>query len=322
MQNRKGKYEKVLLCIAGLAALGTAGYLIWSSKTFDEQLVLLPVRSNNNPGQPPTAAVNESLNRLVQKITWVSPVINNKAVPLNKSILLIRKDGQLYDLQVPEPMLRPPMPNEFLVKYDLPNIDSPNVGDLDPDGDGFSTLEEFKKGTNPRDASSHPPVTDKLFLKQRIAHDYIIKLNSSSPPYQVQRLTPEPKKSVFVTPGAEPFGFDKGVLRFKAESFESKMVKDDKTGEKDVSELTVLDTSTNKSFKLIRGTETNLAEYEAEFEFLLGRGETRKVKAGETFQIPGMGITYKVLEIEENKAVIAPVKDDSSLGDPLTVPKR
>lgn len=322
MQNRKGKYEKVLLTIAGIAALGTAGFLIWKSQNFNEQLVLMQARANNDPGKPPIEQVNAAMKRLGEKVTWVSPLRSNKAVPLNKSVLLIRKGDQLFDLQVPDPVFRPPMTNEFLVKNELPDLESPNVGDLDPDGDGFSNVEEFTKSTNPKDAASHPPATDKLFLKQRITRDYIIKLNSSSPPYQVQRILPEPKRSVFVSPGTE-FGFDPGVVRFKAESFETKVVKDDKVGEKDVSELTVLDKATNKTFKLVRGVEFNLAEYEAEFEFvLLGKVERRTVKKGETFQIPGIGVTYKVLEIEETKATIAPVNADGTHGAPLTVPKR
>ena len=321
MQNRKGNYEKVLLGIAGVVALGVAGYLIWSSQNFEEKLVVLPARTNNTPTKPPTDQVKAAVQRIQQKVTWVSPVVNNKAVPLNKSVLLIRKDGQLYDLQVAEPMLRPPMTNEFLVKNDLPNIESPNVGDLDPDADGFSNLEEFEKQTNPRDPASSPPPTDKLFLKQRITHDYILQLNSSTPPFQIKRIKPEPARSKFVGLNEE-FGFDKGVERFKALSFTSKTVDDPRTGEKDVSELVVLDKANNKEFTLVRGTETNLAEYEAEFEFRLKTIETRTVKQGETFQIPGIGQTYRVLEIEENQAVIAPLQPDGSTGPSMIVPKR
>lgn len=316
MQNRNGNYEKVLLGIAAVIALGVSGYLVWTSQSFGDRLVRRTGSSKNDPGQPPTAVVNQTIKRLSEKITWVSPVIKGKPVPLNKSVLLVKKGDQLYDLQLEDPQFRPPMTNEYLVKNDLPNILSPNIGDLDADSDGFSNLEEFEKKTNPRDAKSHPPFTDKLVLKRRITFDYIIKLNSSSPPYQVQRISPEPRRSVFVSPGAE-FGFDKGVVRFQAKGFESKKVADPAVGEKDVSELTILDKSTNKEFKLVRGVETNLAEYEAEFEFLLGDRPTRTVKKGDTFQIPGIGSTYRLLEIEETSAVIQPVDG----GDPITVTK-
>ena len=314
MQNRNGNYEKVLLGVAAAIALGVAGYLVWTSQSFSERLVRRTGNSRNDPGQPPTALVDATIKRLTEKTTWVSPVINGKPVPLNKSILLVKKGDQLFDLQLEEPQLRPPMTNSYLVQNDLPNILSPNVGDLDADADGFSNLEEFNAKTSPRDPKSHPPFTDKLVLKRRITYDYIIKLNSSSSPYQVQRLKPDPKKSVFVSPGDE-FGFDKDVIRFKAVGFEAKKTADPTVGEKDVSELTMIDKATNKEFKLVRGSETNLAEYEAEFEFLLGDRPTRTVKKGDTFQIPGIGTTYRLLEIEENSAVIQPVDG----GEAITV---
>ena len=316
MQNRNGKYEKVLLGIAAVIALGVAGYLVWTSQSFGERLVRIGSSSKNDPGQPPTAVVNATIDRLKEAVKWISPIKKGKPVPLNKSVLLVKKGDELFDLQLEQPQFRPPMTNEFLVKNDLPDILSPNVGDLDPDADGFSNLEEFTKKTDPRDPKSHPPFTDKLVLKRRITFDYKLKLNSSSSPFQIRRLTPEPARSVFVIPGAD-FGFDKGVERFKAISFEAKTVTDAKVGEKDVSELTVMDKSTNKEFKLIRNEEINLAEYEAEFEFILGDRPTRTVKKGDTFQIPGIGSTYRLLEIEETSAVIQPVDG----GEPITVNK-
>ena len=316
MQNRNGKYEKVLLGIAAVIALGIAGYLVWTSQSFSDRLVRRSGTSKNDPGQPPTAIVNATIKRLTEKITWVSPIIKGKPVPLNKSVLLVKKGGQLFDLQLPDPVFRPPMTNAFLVENNLPNILSPNVGQLDADSDGFSNLEEFEGKTNPQDPKSHPPFTNKLVLKRRITFDYIIKLNSSSSPYQVQRLTPEPRKSVFVS-ADEEFGFDKGVVRFKVLSFEKKSVADARVGEKDVSELKLMDKSTNQEIKLVKGEELNLAEYEAEFEFLLGERPTRTVKKGDTFQIPGIGTTYRLLEIEESSAVIQPVDG----GDSITVTK-
>jgi hypothetical protein len=45
------------------------------------------------------------------------------------------------------------------------------------------------------------------------------------------------------------------------------------------------------------------------------------VKEGETFQIPGIGITFKVLSIEESQAVIVPVDGDKPSGEQITVKK-
>ena len=322
MQNKNGNYEKGLLVAAALTAVGIVGYLIWDSQSISDRLILRPGSSKDVLNPPPTSGVLAVFQRLTEKVSWVSPVIKGKPVPLNKSIILMQKGDDIYDLQTEDKPLRPPMTNAFLIQNELPNIESPNVGAMDADNDGFSNEEEFaaKPQTNPMDAKSRPPVIQKLFLKQRLTHDYKIKLNSSSPPYQVQRTTPEPKASKFVSPGDE-FGFDKGIIRFKAISFEQKIVKYDKVGEKDVSELKCLDSATKKEFILIRGSETNLAEYEAEFEFRIGSPEIRKVKQGETFQIPGIGITFKVLSIEENQAVIVPVDGEKPAGEQVTIKK-
>lgn len=278
MQKKSGNYEKLVLTISAVICLGAVGYLVWDSQSLAEKLTLRVGISKNLLNPPPTDGVNSIIQRLTEKVSWVSPEINGKPVPLNKSILLLQKGDQLFDLQVPEPMLRPPMTNSFLVSNDLPNIESPNVGSLDPDSDGFTNEEEFNGKTNPKDEKSHPPLTQKLYLKQRITHDYKIKLNSSSPPYQVQRTAPDPRASKFVSPGDE-FGFDKSVIRFKAISFEPKIKVEPTTGlEKDVSELKCLDISTKREFVLIKGEETNLADYEAEFEFRIGTPELRKVR--------------------------------------------
>ena len=322
MQKKNGNYEKTILILAALLALGAVGYMIWDSQSLSDRLAIRQVSAKNEMNPPPTERVKSILQRLMEKVSWVSPVINGIPIPLNKSILLLQKGDQLFNLQVADPALRPPMTNEFLVKNDLPNIESPNVGALDPDNDGFTNEEEFTNKTNPRDEKSHPPVTKKLYLKQRITHDYKIKLNSSSPPYQVQRIAPEPKASKFVSPGDE-FGFDReAATRFKALEFTQKVQRNPTTGlETDVSELKCLDNSTKREFVLVKGKETNLADYEAELEFRIGTPEVRKVREGETFQIPGIGETFKLLSIDENQAVIVPVKGDQPSGEQITVKK-
>lgn len=322
MQKKNGNYEKTLLVLASILAIASVGFMIYDSQSLPDKLVMahVPPRSEMNP--PPTAGLKQIIQRLMEKVTWVSPVIKGKPVPLNKSILLLQKGDQLYDLALPEPVLREPMTNAFLVGNKLDNIESPNVGDLDQDNDGFTNLEEFTGKTDPRDAADHPSPVQKLFLKSRITHDYIIKLNSTSPPFQVQRLKPEPKASKFVSPGDE-WTFDRNApSRFKALEFTKKEIVNPTTQlTTDVSELKCLDLSTKHEFVLVNRQETNLADYEAEFEFRIGTPEVRKVREGDTFQIPGIGKTFKVISIEENQAVIVEVVGPDPKGEPITVKK-
>lgn len=251
---------------------------------------------------------------------WTSPVINKKSVPLNKAVLLVKKDAQIYDLFVEQPQLRPPMTNEFLRIHSLAYL-SPNVGDLDPDRDGFSNLEEFQKGTDPKDPKSHPPVTDRLFLLQRISHDFLVVLKGTGSPLQI-RITTEDKKSKgwFAEGVGKAFG---QADRFVIKKFEKKVVPDPKLGEKDVSELTVEDRLRKNEIVLVKDVEQNIADYEALFEFRLGKATQFQYKKGDTFRIPGAEeTTYKVIDIQEDSAVIAPLDGGSgNLGKEVIIKK-
>lgn len=320
MQKKNGNYEKVLLGVSAFVAVALGGYLFLENQQFAERLTRMPAASKNDAGQPPTEIVKATIRRLVEKVNWVSPVINGKAVPLNKSVRLVLKGDELIDLLIEKVQLRPPMTNAFIVENNLPNYLFSNFGDLDADEDGFSNLEEFTAKTDPKNPGSHPPVTNKLFLAQRISHDYIIRLNSSSEPFQLMKIQPAPDRPIskFVSLNTD-FGFEKGSERFKLVKFESKKIPDPSVGEKDVSEVTIFDKTSEAEFVVARGTDTNLAAYEAELEFMLGRRQTVVVKKGDTFQIPGIGQTFKLLEVEESKAIIQPVEDGSQ---PITLNKR
>jgi hypothetical protein len=216
------------------------------------------------------------------------------------------------------------MTNKFLIgdkKKDppeepLPNIFSPNVGQLDADEDGFFNEEEFNAKTNPRDEKSMPPYTTKLVLKQRISNDYILKLASGedSGTFQIKRLKPEPARSAFATVGTE-FGFDRGVNRFVVTSFTKKKINHPTLGEMDAIVIKITDNATKSEIELVQGEEKNLAEYEAQFEFRWKQVDIIPgVKKEKVFQLPRVGLSYYVREIEENKAVISPV--DATSGKP------
>ena len=323
MQNRQGNYEKTILIISSLIAIGVAVFLILESQGFEESLILQQGTSKNDFNAPDKLKVDEATETMKKKYTWLSPVRNAKAVPLNKSVLLVMKDAKLFDLLLPEPKLREPMTNIFLTgdlsksppEEPLPNIFSPNVGDLDADSDGFSNLEEFNAKTDPRDASSMPPYTDKLFLTRRISHDYILQLKpgSDGSTFQITRLVPT-KGSVF-KPVNEEFGFDKGTIRFKILSFRKAMI-ETKFGPKEAFILKMYDLSTKKEFELEEGKEVNLADYEAEFEFRWKRRQIISgIKEGGVFQLPGLGKSYYIRKLEENKAIISPL---DSKGEPAS----
>lgn len=67
------------------------------------------------------------------------------------------------------------MPDGFEVMWGLdPNVDD-GAGDLD--GDGFTNLEEYQAGTNPRSARSYPGATDITLLNPNDRHESVLLAN-------------------------------------------------------------------------------------------------------------------------------------------------
>jgi hypothetical protein len=323
MQKSESKNERIALIVLALLAVGWSVWLILQAGGFAETLVVPKAspKQEFGPIEKETEVAEAAIARLRSPIKpWTMPVKVNKAVPLNKAVLLVKKDAQIYDLFVEQPQFRPPMTNEFVRKLGPAAYLSPNVAELDPDKDGFGNLEEFQKGTDPLDPKSHPPATDRLFLLQRISHDFLITLKSTGSPLQI-KITTEDKKSKGWFAEGEGKAFGVGD-RFVIKKFEKKVIPDPKLGEKDVSELTVEDRLRKNEFVLVKDVETNLADFEAMFEFRLGRISQFQKKVNETFRLPGFDdITYKLIDIKEDSAVVSPIDAGGKSGQDIIIKK-
>jgi hypothetical protein len=336
MQKKQSNYERVILALMALLALAASGWFIFQSMGFASTLETKSFTKKNERELPPIEKVDVSIKNIVTAPKmWTSPERANKLVPLNKSVLLVLKEEQIYDLALPEPKLREPMTNEYLVKHELQYL-LPTVSSLDPDNDGFTNLEEFEAKTNPRDPKSMPPVTDKLFLVDRIANDYKIMLRSSSAPYQIATPNEEKRRNWFVDPESKDtlgnpdaktrsFGGSTGE-RFLTVKFEKKSVPDPRLGELDASELTIRELVTGKEIVLVMKKEMNLAIYEAKMEFRLRTpaAPLPPVKEGDQFRIPGFeATTYKVLKINEDSVNIAPIGANGAVDEskPILIKK-
>ncbi len=326
MPKQEEKYDKVLLGLASVAALGVCGYLFVLKGDFPNQFTSKTPTPGKDFGVIPSEKVQMAQQRLLEAFNWEAPVKANKAVPLNKSVLIILKDGELHDMFLEDKPLRPPMTNKYLREHDLEYL-APNVGDLDPDNDGFSNLEEFTLNTNPKDGNptdpkAVPPLKHKIYFVARTQDDYKIALQNNTMPLSVRRSFPAPARGIFINSLPQDFSFEPGVDRFQAKSFTPKKVPDPRLGEKDVSELVILDRASNSEVTLVYREEMNLATYKAKLEFRLKTVQSREVKEGDSFTFEGVPTIFKVVKVEEGSAQLAERKADGSFGEPWTVSPR
>jgi hypothetical protein len=323
MANKDQNYDKLLLGLAAVAAIGACGAIFYLKQDFGSQFTSTSAPKRGNEfGLIPSELPQIAQKRLLEAFNWDAPVKQNKAVPLNKSVLIIFKDGELHDMFLEDKPLREPMSNKFLRDNNLDFL-APNVGELDPDDDGFSNLEEYTLKTNPRDAKSLPPLRNKIYFASREQDDYKLALQSSSFPLQVKRVLPLPARAVFIEKLPMDFGFDPGgVARFTAKAFTAKKVPDPRLGEKDVSELTVLDRASNTELVLVHREEKNLATYKAKLEFRYRTVQERVAKKGDVFRFEGVGTSFRVEDVSETGASLSEQDSNGNWGQPWTVSPR
>ena len=157
-------YEKAALGGAAVCALALA-YTGWNAMNAVEDDFRSNVRGrgNNETAVQSAGAVTNSIASLQLERIWSEKKLDDRNVDLFVSVpLFVTPDApnRPIDLLRDDPV-HPPIPNTWWLenRIDPGFEDSP---ERDPDGDGFSNLEEFLAGTNPNDASSYPPLIAKL----------------------------------------------------------------------------------------------------------------------------------------------------------------
>jgi hypothetical protein len=159
----KANYGQLLLLLSGLLLVAAAFYAVSSFSALESEFQTAPPRDRGAE-----FAANETLARL-QSESGKLAAPSDKAweerdLSLFVSRVYLLRDGQLVDIVDSQIELIPGIPNDWLLKHELDYTDA-EIAQRDPDADKFSNMEEFSAGTNPRDASSMPPLWTKLRVK-------------------------------------------------------------------------------------------------------------------------------------------------------------
>jgi hypothetical protein len=171
-------YEKASVGGAAVAALGLA-FLGWLKVGGVQEDFSTPTKGEgkNDPAVVEAPRVAKAASSLARKLAWPQgETSENRAVDLFTGIpLFIRREAPetAFDLLKSEPV-HPPIPNTWWIEHRL----DPGFGDSptrDPDGEGFTNLEEFEGKTNPADAKSHPPFIGKLKFHEDESVQWVIR---------------------------------------------------------------------------------------------------------------------------------------------------
>ena len=295
-------YERVVL-IAGVAILLVSAFCIFQRAIgFQSQFADLQSHPTQRRASPPGKAkeAEDALQKLRQPPQWTFGGRSGLFVPEKH---FIGANGLPATLQSAN--VHPPVPNEWLEQFGLPIADA-DVLEQDPDGDGFTNLDEWKGHTNPTDKNSRPDYVVALKLKSVRDEPFRLLFSSWNPATKTAQLETidfsEPTQFLRV-------GDQIGGTRFKLVKFTEKHRANPATGgDEDVSELTVENVDTHEQPTLVLEKVATSPEPVATFVYTWPAGQPPQefpVRKDQEFSLkPIEQIKYKLVELQPTKAVI------------------
>jgi len=307
----KERYDRVLLAVAGLLAAALGAFILLNALGFADAFA--DRNSTKPPDQtispPPVEPIEKALEKLNTPAAWKA-----HAGYLLVSRPYILKDGVIVDPVGEDAMLHPPVPNAWLMEYDL-DYSRPDILSTDPDGDGFTVLEEFTAGSDPTDSGSTPPYWTKLRLEAYLPDP--IRLRFTSTPdggqtFGVNLLSPDangrlrPVGSSRFLPLGETIEVSGDT--YKLVDYTEKFLAQESGLEKDVSELVIKNEATGETIVLIKDVVVNSPSSAGKLRNLLDDSviDVRRNAEFTIAQEPDR--SYKLVDITESDALIQDLK--------------
>ena len=292
----RAHYERVLL-ISAAVVLFLSSVLIWrSAARFSSQLAVMPPAPSLKSVSPLEKAqeLQAAAEKLHRPPQWTFGGRSGLFVPEKH---FIGANGQPATLQTTE--VHPPVPNEWLEQFGLPIADA-DVLDQDPDGDGFTNLDEWLGHTNPIDRNSHPEYYTKLKLKSAVEEPFRLIFSSwMGDTYQINTIDFK-QPTQFLKIGDTIKG-----TRFKIAKFLKKYEPNKYGTNADVSELTLEQEETKQQLTLVKEKVAISPESVATFVYTWGGRQEFQVRKDQEFSLKPQGqIKYKLVDVDPAKAVI------------------
>ena len=291
----KAHYDRVALIVAGIFLFISSISIWWNAIQFGNRLVAPPGPPPKNASPPPVATeLDRAAKQLQHPTQWKSSTHSGLFVPEKHFIGANGQPATLKNTQV-----HPPVPNDWFEKFGLP-IQDADVLEQDPDGDGFTNVDEWQGGTDPTNKDSHP--------------DYLTKLHLVS-------ATEEPFPFVFASRTGNTFGLNSineseptqflkigDVIRgtdFKIAKFTEKHERNQYGTSVDVSELLLEHKDTHAQITLVKEKVATSPQSVTTFVYTWGGRREFDVRKDQEFSLkPVEEIKYKLVDVQPTKAVI------------------
>ncbi len=288
--------EHVAVLAASLFLL-LCSFCIWrQTVVFPERFASLQTAPAVRPAGPlaNTTQLQDVLHQLNQPVQWTFGGRSGLFVPEKH---FLDANGLPATLQSTE--IHPPVPNEWFEQFSLP-ITENDVLTQDPDGDGFTNLDEWQFHTHPLQRDSHPAYLTKLKMKSFAREPFRMVFASWVGGTYAINTVDLKEPTQFLKIGDTIRG-----TRFKIARFTEKHQPNKYGTEIDVSELTLQQESTGEEMTLVKERTTISPESVANFVYQWGPGREFAVRKDHEFLLPPReGIKYKLIDVEPTRAII------------------
>ena len=312
----KKNYDQFLLVLASVALLSVAFLLIQRSKGFDERFTAAMVKGQPKKDVPalvlePVDIAKQALEAPAQ---W-KPSLENSFFLVPKRYVIdaaTKTPKQIKDVAgVPDSLSGKTIPSQWLLDNALDPLNA-NITKEDTDKDGFLNEDEWRANpqTDPNNKDSHPPFVSKLFLVAWIKVPFRLLFNAidGNPKKDKPEKMSFQINTVDLRQPTEFLSIGQTVrnTKFKLKKFEYKVIPDANAGDKDVSELTLVNTDTNEEIVLVKEQVKDSPDSFAQFDYQWPQPpvQIRVKKLQEFVLLPEKEKKYKLVDIKENEAVI------------------
>jgi hypothetical protein len=242
-----------------------------------------------------TAELEEAIRQLRQPAQWTFAGRSGLFVPERH---FIGPDGVPATLQTTQ--VHPPASNEWLEQFALPIADA-DVLTQDPDGDGFTNLDEWRGHSNPIDRNSHPGYLTKLEMKSFTRQLFRMVFASwVGDTYAINTIDlKEPTQ--FLQIGDAIRGTQFRIIRFTEKHEQNQYGTD-----VDVSELLLQQEDTHEQLTLVKEKTAISPESVANFIYLWAGRRDFQLRKDQEFSLPPQEkIKYRLVDVQPDRAVIA-----------------